>query len=80
MGLIVLPLAGSSASAAAAPKLPRVSLGNVISATGLRQQAASGSAAIRLPTGPKLKTFTSTVVDTGVTYKYTIVGMNPAVP
>ncbi len=79
MGLIVLPMAASSASAAAAPKLPQVGLGHVISATGLRQQAVSRTASIALATGPKLKTFTSTVVDTGVTYKYTIVGKNPAV-
>jgi hypothetical protein len=60
--------------------LPTVTLGHVDAQSALRHPFAAGAAAYSpLIIGPKLKTFTSTVVDNAHTYKYTMVGKNPAI-
>lgn len=69
---------GASSAAAAHPKLPGFTLGHVNPQAILRHPAAVNDASL-LTTIPKLKTFTSNVVDNGTTYKYTIVGKNPAI-
>jgi hypothetical protein len=68
----------ASSAAAAHPKLPGFKLGYANAQAALRHPAAVNEASL-LTTIPKLKTFTSNVVDSGTTYKYTIVGKNPAI-
>jgi hypothetical protein len=71
-------MGASSAVAAAHPKLPGFTLGYVDAQGALRHPSAANAAGA-LTTTAKLKTFTASVVDSGTTYKYTIVGKNPAI-
>ena len=77
VGLLALPV-GASSAAAAQPKLPGFTPRQVDGQAALRHPAVLNDASILSATA-KLKTFTASVVDSGKTYKYTIVGKNPAI-
>jgi hypothetical protein len=78
IGLLVLaPSAGTLA--AGAPSIPKVKLGHAMYDVGVpRTLTAADAAAVPLLT-PALKTFKATVVDSGTTYTYRMVGKNPAI-
>jgi hypothetical protein len=69
---------GASSAAVDHSTLPRVTLGHVDAQSALRHPSAAGQASALLAT-VKLKTFTASVVDNAHSYKYTIVGKNPAI-
>ena len=77
VGLLALSV-GASSAAAVNPRLPGFTPRQLDAQAALRHPAAVSGASARLAAA-KLKTFTASVVDNGVTYIYSIVGKNPAI-
>ena len=75
---VLSPAAGSGALAGNLP-VPKIKVGAAMYDAPFHNSFNAADIAVSAAAAPKLATFTASVVDSGITYKYTMVGKNPSV-